>query len=214
VQAVQQALERLAEIEEEMPAIGDLQRRRGAGCDTPRILGRAVTCNHFNPWMPAEPCGKGLSRAIWEHVDGPPLLQIDQQGAIDAPFPHREVIHPQDPRRRSGDRWSVAHNTEEGIGADLQVQVDDHPGAGLAAQREAQNLQGPSQAKRPLGPHRHHRREALSEGPLGTVQIAAEKASDAQDKARRAITHGEVTRCAGIAAMDTCGGPGTSWTTG
>ena len=94
----------LAEITEQVKAIGDLGAPRGPCCRASGIILGPVTGNDFDPGMVAQPCGDGLGRALRQEIDRPMLFEIHQDRAIDPALAEGKIIDAQDPGRGLGGR--------------------------------------------------------------------------------------------------------------
>ena len=80
-----------------MKAIGDLGRLWRPRCGTAGIVLGPVAGNDFDAWMVVQPRRDGLGRTLRQEIHGPTSFEIDQDGAIDPPFSHREIIDTENP---------------------------------------------------------------------------------------------------------------------
>jgi hypothetical protein len=95
-------------------AIGDLLGLRCALPDPLGVRTGAVTADHLQLRVSAQPGGEGVGGAVGQQVDHPPLLQVDQDGAEVAPFPTRPVVDAKHPHRPGGRQGSTADQAQEG----------------------------------------------------------------------------------------------------
>src|SRR6266581_9640833 len=92
----------LAQVEQQMKFVGDLER---LGCPffcRSGILSPSVAANDFNFRVGLQPGGDGLLSPVWKHLDGLPSLKVDQQSTVDLALFPRPVIHAQNPDRLRG----------------------------------------------------------------------------------------------------------------
>src|ERR1035437_846635 len=83
----------LAQVMQEVPAIGHLDRLRRS---LPRRFGIGtgpVATNNFSSWMRAQPLGDGLGFSIRQQIDHFPSFQITKDRSISMPFAPGPVIH-------------------------------------------------------------------------------------------------------------------------
>jgi hypothetical protein len=86
VQASKHTLKRFSMVLEQVPAVGDLECRWGSVTRPAGILGRAVTCDHLDTLMLAQPGREGLGRTVWQKIYRLMLFEVDENCSIDPPF--------------------------------------------------------------------------------------------------------------------------------
>jgi hypothetical protein len=90
----QDFLSRLAQIVEDVPAIGNLKRLRSSTrCPTGRG-GAAVPTDERHRRVSLQPSGKRLSSCVSQQIDGDALFQIYQQRPIALTFAPGPLIDP------------------------------------------------------------------------------------------------------------------------
>jgi hypothetical protein len=95
-------LDSVAQVLEQMPAIGALHRLRRADASAGRVRGRAVPADELDSGMLLQPVGEGDAEPIGQHIQAAMGDGIDDDGGIPlTPF-DREVVDAD--RRRDGRR--------------------------------------------------------------------------------------------------------------
>ena len=92
------ALDGLAQVLQQVPAVGDLH---GLGGTLRRRLGvgrRTVPADDLDPGMLLEPRRDSVPLAVGEQVDDVTALQVHDDGAVTLSLAPRPVIDPHDPR--------------------------------------------------------------------------------------------------------------------
>jgi hypothetical protein len=92
---IEDLFDHLAEIVDDVEAIGNLDGLSGATCRALRIGRTPVACQDLYAGMRFEPAGQGGRRAILQQLDGAALFFIYQDGAVGPTTPLTPVIHPQ-----------------------------------------------------------------------------------------------------------------------
>jgi len=87
-----------------MPAIGDLDRVRGAVAGSLGVGAGPVPADDLRAGMRFQPRLERCRLPVWQQVHRVPGVHIHQHGPVDVPLAQREVIDPQDVRG-SGDLW-------------------------------------------------------------------------------------------------------------
>ena len=91
----------LGQVLQQVEAVRDLHRVRRAVTAALGIRARAVTGNHLDAGVLAQPSCKGICLAVGQQRYRPAPLEVDQHGAIRVPLKQRPVVHAQ--RRRCRD---------------------------------------------------------------------------------------------------------------
>lgn len=86
-------VDRRGQVAQQVPAVGDLDRLRGALTGAFGIGAAAVSADDADAGMPAKPGGDGVGVTIIEQVDRAVGGHVDDHGAVDVAAPHREVVH-------------------------------------------------------------------------------------------------------------------------
>jgi hypothetical protein len=134
-------LQGLGEIAQEMEAIGDLGGGGGSMPCPVGVGGRAVARDRLDPRMVLEPLRQRVALAVWEECHGLAAFQVHEDGAIRVAFPHRPIIHAQDPGRREVRLRLSAQQPQERVPAHPQVPRVAEAYPGFAAQGDAEGDQ-------------------------------------------------------------------------
>jgi hypothetical protein len=90
--AGEESLQRLTEVMQQVPAVGNLSRVWSSLLDGTRVLRGPIASNDLHARALSEPTRKRLCRAIRQEVHGPSPLQIDEYGPIALAFAKRPII--------------------------------------------------------------------------------------------------------------------------
>lgn len=200
--AGQPSPDHLAQVDQQVPAVGDLDRLRGAQADAAGVLGRAVPCHHLDGVVFAQPSRQGLRSAVGQEIDNAARFQVDQNGPVGLPLPERPVVDPQDARRTARGQWDGAHEAQHAVGAGRHTEVVKQAGAGLTTAGDPNlPLSGgePPGATRPGG---QQVRQRFGESPARAGGVPAVEPADQEVKANRAAEAGQIGRTAAVATMD------------
>ena len=83
----------IAEVTQQVPAIGHLDRFRRALTNSVRVGTGAVACDHLDAGMLAQPGGEGLGLPIREQVHHLVAFEVDQDGSVAMTPPPGPVVH-------------------------------------------------------------------------------------------------------------------------
>jgi hypothetical protein len=144
----QPPLDHLPDVEQQVPAVGDLHRLRRACCGATAVLGRAVARDDLDPWAASQPSGERPGRAVRQEVGDPPPLEVDQDGAVRPAFAPRPVVHAQHARRPPGGQRQAADEAQHGVGARRHAEMRQQFRPGLAAEGDADPALGLAEAAR------------------------------------------------------------------
>src|SRR5690348_9700285 len=89
----QNFLQRLSQVAQKMPAIGNLKRLWGSTGGPIGKGGAAITADQFHGRMSLKPDRKGLGGRIGQQIDRKPMLQIDQDRSIALAFAPRPLVY-------------------------------------------------------------------------------------------------------------------------
>ena len=92
VGAVKNAFNRLAEIGDEMPPVGNLNGSWRSGSNPTAIFTRTIAGHNLNPRMGTQPGFEGCSGAIREEIDNTVVLEIDKNRSVAVATAKSEVI--------------------------------------------------------------------------------------------------------------------------
>nr|WP_240974226.1 hypothetical protein [Nonomuraea sp. FMUSA5-5] len=123
-------LDGLAEIVEQVPAIGALHRLRRAVAGTGRVRGRAVPADELDPGMLLQPVGEGDAEPIGQHLHAAMRDGIDDDRGIAPASLDREVV---DADRRRNRRRRLRQRHQGAEYADAAEQQPDRSQEGGSA---------------------------------------------------------------------------------
>ena len=90
----QPSLNRLAQVDQHMPAICDLRRPRRSQPDAAGVFGRAVAGHPRDLWLATQPVRQRLGRAVRQQVQHATAVQVHDDRAIGAPLRRAESSTP------------------------------------------------------------------------------------------------------------------------
>jgi hypothetical protein len=96
-------LHHLRQVLFDVPSVGNLDRLWSTASDAIGVGAGSITTDDLNFLVPAEPGGQGRCRPIWQQVDDPMLLQIDEDRAVFAALAPGPVVHAE--HSHQFDRW-------------------------------------------------------------------------------------------------------------
>lgn len=203
---IHHALQGLAEVAEQMPAVGGLH---GIRCPLPHGIGvgaGAVAGDNLDPFMALEPGGERGRLPVGQEVDDRVALEIDQDGPVAlAPAPG-PVIHAQHARGRRLRDHGAVDEPQQGVRADRHGQAGSDTRAGLAAESQAKlalNLAEPLRAaRRPGGGWA----QMFGEGPPRAGGAGTQKAADADQQGRGAALPWQILQPALVPGVNPGGG--------
>jgi len=106
----QVALEGLAQVLGDVPAIGHLHRLRRSARRALGVGLAAIAANDLDPWMLLQPGRDRRGAAIGQEINHLMLRQIDEDRPIGMPFVLRPVVDAECPGHR--DKW-LRHGPDE-----------------------------------------------------------------------------------------------------
>jgi len=112
------AAQRLECVDEQVPAIRDLRRRRRSRTRSLGIGPRAVTADDSHARMGSEPIPHRCRRAAGQQVDDAPPLQVAHDGAVGPAASLRPIVDAHHPRRRRRYGPATTDQAQDGVAAD------------------------------------------------------------------------------------------------
>ncbi len=135
--AVDGALQSLAEVTQEMPAIGDLRRRRRSLPCPLRVGSGAISRDDLNARMSTQPGCDGLSAAVGQQVDDTSTLEVADDGSVALAASPSPIIDANHTGRSKRHQLGRADQPQQRIAADRHGEPNRKARPGLTAQREA-----------------------------------------------------------------------------
>jgi hypothetical protein len=153
----------LGQVVPQMPAVGDLDRRR---CPMPSSIGVGagpVPADHLGARVLAQPPGEGVGFPVAQQIDRSVGGDVDQHRAIDAAAAQREVVHAEHGHASGLGIWQRPDQTQQRAAADRQPQRAGQPRPSATCQRQADRLQHPARQRAAAGVRRGQARDLLGE---------------------------------------------------
>jgi hypothetical protein len=123
-----------AEVPQQVEAVGHLHRGRGGPARRLRERAAAVTAEHPDVRVVAQPCGQGGAGGVGEQVHGPVAFEVHQDQAAGAPATMRPLVHAEESGRPARRRLRrPAHQAQQRGAAGAEVQPTQQAPAGSAA---------------------------------------------------------------------------------
>jgi hypothetical protein len=152
-----------------------------------------------------EPLRKRVARAVWEERNGLAAFQVHEDGAIRVAFPHRPIIHAQDPGRQEARLRLLAQQAQERVAAHPQVPRAAEAYPSFAAQGDAERHQAPGESQGAARPGGGHGGQPFGEDTTLTGAIATKPLADTQLEAHTILGPGQIGEGTLVVTMDTPG---------
>src|SRR5512135_2972644 len=211
---LEKPLNRLTQVLQQMPAIGDLLgigRRFGSGLG---IVRPAVPADQFDAGMSREP---GLDRfrvTVGQQINDPATLQVHDDGPVASPLAPGPVVDTDEPRGRSRLVLELLDAPEQRIRAGRHGQADGQARAGLATQGTADRAVGLAEPRGGSCVRGGEPRETLGEDATRAVGLRAGETADGQVQPHGPAEAGQVGQPPGVSAVDAPGVGAAGWTRG
>ena len=144
--------QRLGQVLQQVEAVGDLHRRRGAATRALGVGAGAVACDHRDTGMRAQPRRQRVRLAIGQQRHRTAALQIHQHSAVSGALAQRPVVHPESGRGHGRRHGGLPNPPQQRVAAGSQSELGAKTHASTAAERQAQGGQPGIQAPRPARP--------------------------------------------------------------
>ncbi len=175
VVAVDHGTDGIAEIAQQVPAVGHLDRLRRALADPVGIGAGTVTRDDLDPGMLTKPLRQRLGLTVRQQVHDLVALEVDEDGAVAMPTPPGPIIDAENLRRwRRGLRHDGSGcHTEQRVRAGRDGKPLSQPSRGLAAKCKRDVTLEITEPSRSACRHWRDRTQPLSEGLSGTCGVQA-----------------------------------------
>jgi hypothetical protein len=195
------ALEHLAHVQQEVPAVGDLHGPGEGGRDRARVFGRAVAGHERHLGMATQPARERRPTSVGQEVHDAPGVQVDEDGAVRLPFADRPVIHTQGPGRWARRQRHAADQPQQRVGTRRHADLAEHARGALGARLpRGHHLRG-GEAVRAPGMPGEEAGQPLGERAAPTGGLAAGEPAHAQREAHAPAERGEVRGPAHVGAV-------------
>ena len=129
--------ENLAEVVEEVPAVGDLEGVRCALGDRSGVLRRAVPSHDLDTGMILEPRRDGRRCPVRQEIDGPSPLEVDEDRAPRSALPPGPIVNAEHAWCLGGRGRVPVDEPEDRVGARRHPEVPEQSRPGFCADSEA-----------------------------------------------------------------------------
>jgi len=170
----------VAEVAQQMPAIGYLY---GAGRSTPGAVGihaGPVPCDDLNPGMPLQPSRHAAGAPVRQKIDHAITLQINDDRAVSRSAAPRPIIYPNHARRNRRIEMSRSHQPQDRIAADWHSQFAGQSRTRFTPGRQSDRQLAFSQSHGPSRPRPHCLRHPFRKYACLTFGFGTAKSSSSQ----------------------------------
>ena len=200
--SVKDACQGVAEIAQQMPPIGNLDRIRSTGPHAVGIVAGPIAGDDLDAGMRLQPRLDSLGLAVPQQIDRPVfILQIDDDGAVASAATPCPVVDADDARGRRYRHGSHPDQAQQGVAADRHGKPARQAGAGLTAGMQSDAALRLGKADGPPNPRQGHLRQAFGEDPARAPGSGAAKATDLKIEMADATLPGKISEMANISAM-------------
>ncbi len=198
----QKRLERVGEIIDHVPAVGDLDGLGRAARNAVGVQSTTIAGRHLDRRVRLKPRGDAVGRAIGQQVGRSMPLQITDNGAVAPPTFVGPVVAANDPGVPRIGRRRGADAPQERSGARAHAAVAGQTSTGLSASGEADLLQRLTEAVALASMRRDERGQTLGEDTARAGGGEAPETPHIGQDRDLPTTHGEVGHRPLIARMD------------
>lgn len=199
--AVHQPLQRVTEVAEKVPAIGDLDGIRCSLSGSLRIGSGPITSHDFHPGVLIKPSRNRVRPPIRQKIDDAPTFEIADDRAVAAATTERPVVDADDAGRRMTRQISRSDQAQQRVATGRQGEPRRQARSGLTADRKPEVALNIAEPYRPPRLDAHDGGQALGENPPGAVQGRAPKPSSADLEHDGMALPGEICQPAPVARM-------------
>ena len=169
---VPKSLNRLAEIAQEVPSIGDLDSTRGTLTDAFGVGTRTIAGDDLDTGPTTQLGSDGGGLTIGQEIDHVVRLEVHQHRAVPTAPPPCPVVDAKDTRRWRDLRTSTSRSkTQQGIWARWNRDTHSQARPSFAAERKTEGVLEISQPPGSTARKGGNFREALGERPTGATPI-------------------------------------------
>jgi hypothetical protein len=193
--------EGIAEIAQEMPAVGNLDSGRRPVSDGAAEDAGAITRNDLHTRMLFEPGRDSRGVAVRQQVDDLLALQVAQNGAVGQATPLRIFIYADNARLGRRRQLRSANKAKQRRTADRHAEAISKAGACRTTQRQAKMALDVSEALTAACPGTDSLRQALGKDPTWTVAVGAAESACLYPNSGDAALARQVSQRAGVVAV-------------
>lgn len=106
-----------------MESVRDLYGTWSASLHCLGVRAAPIAADNLDTRVPDEPACKSIGGPIWRQIDRVMSLEIDEDAAVGATTPHREIVHAQDARCRSLRKREATDMRKQGIATERNAEV-------------------------------------------------------------------------------------------
>lgn len=204
----------VAQVFEEVPAIGNLGGVRCSYRRAEHVLFAAIAADDLDTWMLLQPANQTRRGRIVEQLDGTVPLKIDQNCPIAPPLPLGPIVHPDDADIAVPEGGMGTHQTEQGSRTGWELKDTGQPSACFSTKCKANGGEDIGNGHRLPSPNADDGRQAFTEDTPGAVSVATAEATHMEAEQDCSSAAGEVVDSAAVVAMQVTRSVGTERTAG
>jgi hypothetical protein len=199
---IEDPFDHIAEIVDDMEAIGNLDCLWGAARRSLSISRTPISCQDLNTGMGFEPVRQGARRTILKQLDGAAQLFIDQDGPVRPATPLTPVVHPEHMRGSHRRQWGLRDQPQQRRATRAEAMPPSQSRSRLTAQGAREIEQQPVLGQRAPSARRGQVRQALGEDDAWAASIATEEPTNLDVQHHASTTPWKISHGALIVAMD------------
>ena len=199
--AVHQPLQRVTEVAEKVPAVGDLDGIRCSLSGSLRIGSGPITSDDVHPGVLIEPSRHRVSGPIRQEIDDAPTFEIADDRAVAAATTERPVIDADDAGRRMTRQISRPDQAQQRVATGRQGESRRQARSGLTTDRKPEVTLNIAEPYRPPRLDAHEGGQSLGEDSAGAVRGRASKPSSADLEHDGMPLPGEICQPTPVARM-------------
>ena len=182
---LQRPFQRLTEILQQMPAIGNLDSRWSPLARAVRVGTGAIPADDLHCGMIAEPLGERCGVAPQQEVEGTMGFHVHEDRPVGPPFAPAPIVHAENMRRARVRQCRRHHRTQERDATDGDTKFCEQPRARRTADSDTEDQHDGREAGGSLSEWSGNGRQPFGEDPARAEGIVAEPAASMQFHAYR-----------------------------
>ena len=194
-------LQRFGQVLEQVEAVSDLHRVRRPAAASRGIGAGAVTGDHLDARVLAQPGGERFGFAVGQQRHRAVPVKVHQHRAVGVPLAHRPVVHAQCRGRGVWRQECPPDQAQQGVLAGGQPYAVAQARTGRAAERQAHGSEPVGQPRRLARPGRGDAGQAFGKDATLTLGVVAEELPNAELDGNDMLSPGQVSQDAPIPTM-------------